>query len=97
MNTKTAKKEFRKNQKRKFFNGLKKNNLKKIKRKLLNQENISIKDSDNYDNTLSSILNKMANHNSILSKMVKKNIMHQNKASRLVSRMSKMINKKISQ
>ena len=82
MNTKTAKKEFRKNVKRNLFNTLKKNNLKKIKTKLLTKDEVNIKDFQNY--------------NSLLAKMAKNKIIHKNKVSRLVSRMNKFIQGKIS-
>ena len=78
MNTKSAMKEFRKSKKRNFLNNLKKNNAKKIKRKLLNfvqEKKVSQKDLSNY--------------NSILDKMAKTNLIHKNKARRLVSRMQK--------
>ena len=78
MNTKTAKKEFRKSQKRNFLNNLKKNNAKKIKKKLLvasEEKKLPIKDLSNY--------------NSILAKMAKTGLIHSNKASRLISRMQK--------
>jgi ribosomal protein S20 len=94
MNTKTAKKEFRKNQKRNILNTLKKNNLKKIKRKLsqIEKDNIKIKDFQDYTK-----IKDFQNYNSLLSKMVKCNIIHANKASRLISRKSKKIKKIIGQ
>lgn len=81
MNTKTAKKEFRKSQKRNFLNNLKKNNAKKIKRKLVaayNEKKLPEKDLSNY--------------NSILAKMAKTGLIHPNKAGRLISRMQKKFN-----
>lgn len=84
MNTKTAKKEFRKSQKRNFLNNLKKNNAKKIKKKLLivlTENKAGAKDSSK----------DLSNYNSILAKMAKTKLIHANKASRLISRMQKKI------
>lgn len=85
MNTKTAKKELRKSQRRNYANNLKKNNVKKIKRKLLAAFNVQQKSL-----SLSEGLQKnLSNYNSLLAKMAKSKVIHPNKASRLVSRMSK--------
>lgn len=87
MNTKTAKKEFRKSQRRNFFNNLKKNNAKKIRRKLL-----FFTETKPVDPSLATkVQEDLSNYNSILAKMAKTGLIHANKASRLVSRMSKKI------
>lgn len=83
MNTKSAKKEFRKSQKRNFLNNLKKNNAKKIKRKLLVAAASAEKTANVKD---------LSNYNSILAKMAKTKLIHINKASRLISRMQKKFN-----
>jgi ribosomal protein S20 len=88
MNTKTAKKEFRKSQRRNFLNNLKRNNAKKIKRKLLAFTSTSEVKEPLYV----SMNENLSKYNSILAKMAKTGLIHKKKASRLVSRMSLKVN-----
>ena len=85
MNTKTAKKEFRKNKRNHYRNTIIKNNVRKIKKKMLNQKGI-------LKVTGEQAATEMGKYTSILHKMAKKKrIIHANTASRLISRMAKKL------
>lgn len=82
MNTKTAKKEFRKNQRNNHRNKLMVNNQKKIIKKLKNLNLLSTE----------KIQEEFPKYMSITDKIAKKrNIIHPKTASRAISRMSKRI------
>ena len=100
----TAKKELRKSQRRNYLNNLKKNNVKKLKRKLLSFTEVGVLHSHQKDQKKNHVLDdaqkaKMQedfrNYMSLLSKMAKTNLIHPNKAARLTSRMSKKVSNKI--
>jgi ribosomal protein S20 len=87
MNTKTAKKEFRKNQRNNYRNTIIRNNARKIKKKLLdNKGNIKLSEEQKQK--------ELSKYMSIMHKMAKKRqIIHAKTANRLISRMTKKINK----
>lgn len=100
----TAKKEFRKSQRRNYLNSLKKNNAKKLRRKLLSFTSDSTvkthhkkhEKNPTLDNAQKAKMqDDFRNYMSLLSKMAKTNLIHPNKASRLTSRMSKKVSSKI--
>lgn len=85
MNTKTAKKEFRKNKRNNYRNTIIKNNARKIKKKLLDT-------SGHIKITGEQAIKELAKYTSIMHKMSKKRgIIHTKTADRLISRMAKKI------
>ncbi len=83
MNTKTAKKEFRKNQRNKYRNTLIKQNARKIKKKILNPTG---------ELTAEKAQQEFSKYVSIMHKIAKKrNILHVKTTSRLISRMAKKL------
>jgi ribosomal protein S20 len=88
MRTKTAKKELRKSLRRNDLNNMRKRNLKKIKSKLLHTITVSPN-----ENIVQKTNQDFSNFTSILAKMAKVNLIHPNKAARLISRMDKKIKK----
>lgn len=88
MNTKTAKKEFRKNKRNNYRNTIIKNNARKIKNKLLDKKG-------HLKLTEEQTAKEMGKYMSIMHKMAKKrNLIHPKTASRLISRMAQRLNNK---